>query len=143
VRAVAGAGAAPVAAAAAPAVHHAAPGAVAAAVGTSLSAAVLGIVGRPSLASAQGHAALNASLATRSYVAGHTPTAEDDAAFRLLQAAGHTDGARLAAAGFPNAGRWLNHVASFTAAERAEWPLTFGQLTSGAVDARVSTLFSA
>ena len=50
---------------------------------------------------------------------------------------------RLAASGRGNAARWHAHVASYTPAERASWPLTYGQLTSGAMDARASVLFSA
>lgn len=107
----------------------------------ALSPAVLGIVGKPTLGSPSGLSALNTSLLLRSYVAGDAPTAEDEAVFNGLTAAGINEG-NAASKGYPNVGRWYKHVKSFSAAERAAWPLTQAQLYSGAVNARGSTLFA-
>lgn len=139
--------AAPAAAAPAPAPPAPKPAAAAAAplqisgLAEGFSAAVLGIVGRPALSSAPGLDALNASLGRVSYVAGHVPSAEDEAVAAALAAAGVTPAAE-ALATRPHVARWLRHVGSFTAEQRAAWPITHAQALSGAVDARKSTLFA-
>ena len=102
----------------------------------------LGLIGRPALPGAAALAALDRALEVRSYVAGFAPSAEDEAVFKVLVAAGHADASKLASAGLAGAARWYAHVASFSLAERASWPLTYQQLTSGAFDARASVLFS-
>ena len=71
-------------------------------------------------------------------MAGYAPSAEDEAVFNALAAAGISDATKLGA----HAARWHAHVASFAPAERASWPLTYQQLVSGAFNARASTLFA-
>jgi hypothetical protein len=140
----------PAAAAVAPAkpaaAAAAAPAAAAAAADSApapaaLSAAVLGLVGKPALPSAPALLALEAALAVRSYVAAYTPTAEDEAVHAALVAGGAVDGS-AALKSLPNVTRWFRHMASFTPAERAGWPLTLAQLNSGALNARQTTLFT-
>jgi len=136
----AGAGAAAAAAGAAAPAPTAAPAAAVGPATQTLSAAMLGFPTKVGVATPGALAALNTALAARSYVAGHTTTAEDEAVFGGLAAAGITaDSERVKA--LPNLNRWLRHVKSYTPAERALWPLTFAQLTSGALHARQSTLF--
>ncbi len=76
-----------------------------------------------------------------SYVAGHTPSAEDEAVAAAFAAAGIVP-ACDALKGFSNISRWLRNVLAFAPAERAAWAITRAQALSGAVDARKSMLFA-
>jgi len=78
----------------------AAPAAAAAAAGVPAS-----IAARPSLATPEGLASLNARLVSAPYVGGFRPSPEDAAVFAALAAA-------PAAAVYPHAARWYRHVAA-------------------------------
>jgi elongation factor 1-beta len=64
--------------------------------------------------SAAGLAALNGHLATRSYVDGYTPSAEDVNAFGKISRP--VDDGK-----FPHVSRWFNHINSFSACQRKRW----------------------
>ena len=78
--------------------------------------------GPANLFSAEGQAKLAEHLASRSYLVGCEPTAEDHVVFSALEAAG----TKLAD---KHAKRWADHIGSFTPAERAAWPAPVELLT--------------
>eukprot|EP01116_Phalansterium_solitarium_P011013 TRINITY_DN26626_c0_g1_i1.p1 TRINITY_DN26626_c0_g1~~TRINITY_DN26626_c0_g1_i1.p1 ORF type:complete len:217 (+),score=107.00 TRINITY_DN26626_c0_g1_i1:134-784(+) len=57
---------------------------------------------------------LNKHLAERSYIEGYTPSASDVAVFSQLKAAPEASKA-------PHVARWYEHIAFFSAADRASW----------------------
>eukprot|EP00616_Rhizochromulina_sp_CCMP1243_P005914 CAMPEP_0118966216 /NCGR_PEP_ID=MMETSP1173-20130426/3705_1 /TAXON_ID=1034831 /ORGANISM="Rhizochromulina marina cf, Strain CCMP1243" /LENGTH=887 /DNA_ID=CAMNT_0006914961 /DNA_START=30 /DNA_END=2693 /DNA_ORIENTATION=+ len=67
----------------------------------------------PSSAAAPGLADLDETLRFQSYIAGYTPTADDATAYDAWKA--------VPCDGFTNVKRWLNHITSFSPAERAMW----------------------
>eukprot|EP00002_Diphylleia_rotans_P021760 TRINITY_DN4246_c0_g1_i1.p2 TRINITY_DN4246_c0_g1~~TRINITY_DN4246_c0_g1_i1.p2 ORF type:complete len:223 (-),score=65.14 TRINITY_DN4246_c0_g1_i1:88-756(-) len=73
------------------------------------------------IASAADLAALNAHLATRSYISGYQPTAADAAAFAAVGAHAHS-----LVTDYANVTRWFAHIKSFTAEERAAFAAPAG-----------------
>ena len=69
------------------------------------------------------------------YVGAFTPSAEDESVFNALKSKG------VDAAAFPSTARWLKHVESFSAEDRAKWPVTVSQLSSTELNVRQSALF--
>ena len=60
---------------------------------------------------------LDAALATRSYIAGFAPSASDNVCYAQVS----TDPKAADGTKYPNVVRWLTHISSFSAAERAAW----------------------
>lgn len=99
---------------------------------------------RASLSNEAGWSALDTVLSRQSYVAGFSPSAEDDICFKIAVAAlAQRDQSAPDAQRLPNAARWFRHMQSFSADERAAFPLTRAQLLNASADARVSTMFTA
>lgn len=71
-----------------------------------------------SLATEEGLAALNRTLATQPYVAGFTPSAEDPLVFECLNRANAIAGTKTDPEAFPHVARWARHIASFSEARR-------------------------
>ena len=66
--------------------------------------------------------ALNGFLATRSYITGYAPSADDVTCFAKVGSAPDQNQ-------FLNAARWYKHIASFADGERGSWPAGKGSVT--------------